>query len=70
MPQQYQHVCRHCGNEFTSGRLRQKYCPGKLRTCRIGALGMYAENMASDDQYEKLDGNLEGFLNKLRTSIR
>ena len=68
MPQQHQHICRHCGNEFTSGRLRQKYCPGNLRSCRINALGMYAENMASEDQYEKLDGNLRGVLNKLRTS--
>jgi hypothetical protein len=68
MPQQHQHICRHCGNEFTSGRRRQKYCPGNLRSCRINALGMYAENMASEDQYEKLDGNLRGVLNKLRTS--
>jgi hypothetical protein len=68
MPQQNQHICRHCGNEFTSGRRRQKYCPGNLRSCRINALGMYAENMASEDQYEKLDGNLRGVLNKLRTS--
>jgi hypothetical protein len=34
----------------------------------MSALGMHAENLASEDQYEKLDGNLEGFLNKLRTS--
>jgi hypothetical protein len=31
-------------------------------------LGMYAENRTSEDQYKKLDGNLKGILNKLRTS--
>jgi hypothetical protein len=32
------------------------------------ARGMYAENITTEDQYEKLNGNLRGVLNKLRTS--
>jgi hypothetical protein len=30
-------------------------------------MGMYAENKTSEDQYRFLDGNLTGYLNKLRT---
>jgi hypothetical protein len=32
------------------------------------ARGMYAENITTEDQYERLDGNLRGILNKLRTA--
>jgi hypothetical protein len=31
-------------------------------------MGMYAENKTTDDQYERLDGNLRGVLNKLRAA--
>jgi hypothetical protein len=68
MPEQYKHTCRSCGNEFLSGRRNQKYCPESLRLCRMQGLGMYAENITTEDQYKWLDGNLRGFLNKLRPS--
>jgi hypothetical protein len=68
MSQQYKHKCRYCGNEFSNSRSKQDYCPQSLRLCRMQARGMYAENITTEDQYEKLDGNLRGVLNKLRTA--
>jgi hypothetical protein len=68
MPQQYQHTCRRCGREFLSNRANQKYCPEALGTCRLRALGMYAENKETEDQYQTLDGNLRRVLNKLRAA--
>jgi hypothetical protein len=68
MPQQYKHACRYCGTEFSNSRRKQTYCPETLGSCRMYARGMYAENITTEDQYKNLDGNLRGFLNKLRTS--